>query len=323
MLLCCLAIIFIFPYAFDRAMFTLLLTLYMLTNSYAELYQSLFFQVDRIELCGRSIFFRTLLSVLAFAAVLYAFGDVIAALTAANILNIVALLVFAVIPARQFTDRADSGFDLNDCRKLLTSCIPICIIMFSMIFMVNSAKYVIDFRGSEIMQGYFNIIFIPAQVINLLSGFVFKPILIKYSKHIENKEKTLFYRLFIKQTAFILGLTIVCAALSGLLGPELLGFVFAADLVGFRGAIVLIIAGGGVFAMSALLYYILLVLRVQKLILCCYLMCSAVSLVISFILIGEYGINGAAMSFLLSYLLLSILLFAVLLRSLKRKGELS
>ena len=52
--------------------YTLLLTAFMALNAFAELYQSRFFQCDRLDLSGRSLFFRYLLSTAAFGAAILA-----------------------------------------------------------------------------------------------------------------------------------------------------------------------------------------------------------------------------------------------------------
>jgi O-antigen/teichoic acid export membrane protein len=253
MLLICAALIVFFFFSFERTMYTLLLTLYMLINSIAELYQSLFFQVDRIELSGRSLFFRTFLSFITFSIILYVTSSIISALISAILVNITLLFFMAVIPARKLIEKNEFQSGYKDCRSLFLSCIPLCVSLFLMAIVLNATKYVIDYNGNEIMQGYYNIIFLPAQAIALLSGFVFKPQLIKYSSFINDNDHTSFYRLLFRQLFLIGALAITGAVLGWFLGPGVIGFLFAADLSAYSDAIAIIIAGGGFFAVSSLL----------------------------------------------------------------------
>jgi len=322
MLLLCGVIILAFSYSFIRAMQLFLLTVYMMVNSLAELYQSLFFQENKLGLVGRSLFFRSLISFAVFATVLYTTNGIITALIAVNFVNIVTLGLFTILPSRGFLNKSDFGFSRSSCRLLLKECLPLCVSLFMMAIMVNSAKYVIDFMGDGIMQGYFNIVFVPVQVIHLFSSFVFKPQLIRYSGYVEKLDNSSFYKLFFKQIAIIAGLTVTGAVLGGFLGPAVLGFVFSADLTAYRFAIVLIIIGGGAFAVSVLLYYLLIIFREQKKILFCYFCCSIISLLLGYIMISSFEIAGAAMSFILSYVLLTVLFVVVMLRSFKaRRAE--
>jgi O-antigen/teichoic acid export membrane protein len=306
------AIIFaISSYPFEKSMHFFLLTTYMMVNSFAEVYQSLFFKENRLTLYGSSLFFRTLLSFIAFVACLYVTNSVISALIACNVVNVVATFFLSVLPSREFIQGIDYRRNCDDYRPLLMKCLPICISLFLTVFLINSTKYVIDYQGDDIMQGYFNILFMPTFVITLFSDLIFKLQLNAYSSYIQEQKLNLLYKLFFKHITLVAGLTIVGASLGGLFGPDVLGFIFNVDLTPYGQVITLIIVGGGFLATSWLFYYILIILRAQMKFLYSYLICSILSIPLGVALIGHMGIVGASISFTLSYLLLVGIFFFI------------
>ena len=63
---CCAARIFLLGFSASKASFIVLLTAFMLVNSLGELYQSQFFQYNRVDLAGKAQFFRYLFSTACF-----------------------------------------------------------------------------------------------------------------------------------------------------------------------------------------------------------------------------------------------------------------
>lgn len=63
----CLVLFFFGGNTRKQAWLLLLLTMYMAVHSFAELYQSRFFQKNRLDLCGKSLFYRTFFSLCCFA----------------------------------------------------------------------------------------------------------------------------------------------------------------------------------------------------------------------------------------------------------------
>jgi O-antigen/teichoic acid export membrane protein len=187
-----------------------------------------------------------------------------------------------------------------------------------MVVVLNSAKYIIDFQGNDIMQGYFNIISAPAQVILLLSTFVFKPMLKRFSLYIENGDQKSFKRLFLNLILVIAGLTAFGAVFAWVLGPAVIGFVFAAELTLYRVPITLIVVGGGFMAVSSLFYFILIVFRAQKMILVTYIFGSVASILICYVMISRYEILGASIAFALSYALVAGVFACILVVRVRR-----
>lgn len=313
----CAASIWLLGFSGNKRTFTVLLTAYMVLNSFAELYQSMYFQKNRIDLSGKSLFYRTLFSMLAFILFLCAAQSVPIGLLAMLLTNMGLTWWWDLRLSRQFS-LGRMGWRKDQTYQLIKACLPIFLSAFLSNLLVNSSKYILEQISDEVTQGYFNMIFMPATVINLLSGFVFKPLLNDYGEAFKKRDISRFYEIFRKNIAFLLGIEVLCCVGAWVLGTPVLGFLYKTDLSAYRVPLLLIIIGGGFMATVNLLYYLLVLLRRQKLILINYAAISVISFAIGIPLVRVYGIFGAALSFLFSYLLTVLLSFGILHFSLRR-----
>ena len=117
---------------------------------------------------------------------------------------------------------------------------------------------------------YYTDLYLPTSTINLLSGFIFKPLLTTMGMSYQKGEWGKFRSLVGKLLFGIAGLTAVCCMGAFLLGIPVLSFVFGHDLSPYRTTLVLLILGGGGNAAVMLLYYALTTMRKQVLVLFCY-----------------------------------------------------
>ena len=160
-------------------------------------------------------------------------------------------------------------------------------------------------------QGYYNMIFMPAQVINLCSQFLFKPMLNQYAVLLRTKQQAQFRKLLKKQVALVMAFTLLCCAGAAVLGAPVLGLLYRKDLSGYLTALVIVVLGGGFFALCQLLYYIFVILRWQKHISYIYLAAALAAVPITYGMIQWLGVSGAALSFAAVHCLIALLYLGV------------
>ena len=161
-------------------------------------------------------------------------------------------------------------------------------------------------------QGYYNMIFIPAQVINLCSQFVFKPMLNQYALLLQEKKRQSFQKLLLKQTLLVAVFTSVCCVGANLMGAPVLGFLYQKDLSAHVTPLVLVVLGGGIFALCQLFYYIFVLLRWQTLVSHIYILATLLSIPITYSFIQWRGVTGAATSFVVMHSIILILYVGLL-----------
>ena len=253
-----------------------LLTTYMLINSAAELYQSMLFQAQRLDLSGKMLFFRMTVSLAGFAVVI---------LIKRSLLQACAVLLLVNFAATCFSVRRwcgayrDSPCILRDGKEkeLFIESFPLCLSVLGFLLNINAPKFLINYFLTDEIQGIYTILFMPVYAVNLISQFIFKPYLIKYARNLEKQDGS-FEKLLLSQTLFI-GL---CAGLAAfgmwLLGPWLLKLLFSKDLTAYRGWMGVFMVSGGLMALNQLCYYLLVLLKRQKMILANY----SVGIIVSF-----------------------------------------
>ncbi len=291
----CFAVIAALRIEGRAAFYTILLTAFMLVNSLAELYQSMFFQRGRLDLSGKCMFYRYLLSTLAFGMALLLGKSIITACIWMLAADCCGLLWWCAMYAGEFRD---SWYDPEGRRtaSLIKEALPLCLSLMSSLLIINCPKYLINAYLSDEIQGAYSILFMPTYAINLLSQFVFKPFLHSYKDALKEGKRD-FGRLFGFHAS-------VCAAFSlcggfamWLFGAPLLKLLFGQDLYEYRGMMFLFVLSGGVLAVNQLLYYVMVILCRQKQIFVNFLFGMAITLLTGVKLVSGLSVFGAWLSF--------------------------
>ena len=103
-----------------------------------------------------------------------------------------------------------------------------------------------------------------------------------------------------------------------LLGPELLGWLFHLDLTPYRPDLLLILLGGGFFALYTMMSYGLVAMAQQKRLWLVTLGALIAVGALNAILVPRLGLRGAALGYLGTMILAAALIFLKTVRALRR-----
>ena len=158
--------------------------------------------------------------------------------------------------------------------KLLKECLPLCVSMFCSYYICNAPKYAIDKYMSDTEQASFGFVAMPVFAVRLLSTFIYQPIVVQLSDEWKNKEyKKVNIR--VKRQIVMIGLlSLVCVLGAYFIGIPILSALYNTDLWGYKTELLLMVFGGGMLAMVNFLELLLIIMRKQKSIIICYLICS-------------------------------------------------
>ena len=318
------AVIFFMNFTGVKILYTYLLTVLMLVNAVADMYQNVFFQKNRLDLSGGALFYRTLWSLVAFVLTATVSKSIICAIIIQVVVNIAVTMYYVKryvpIIASEFSNNGKSAafknqstenqsIDRNDGKdiksekkywKLIIECLPLFVSLFLMNVLLNASKYGIEFLMDDETQGYYNMVFIPLQVINLFSQFIFKPLFNKYSRIIEERKYSLLYKLIVSQVLGVAVFAILCAIVANICGISILGMLYGKDVSAYKQTLLYVIYGGGIFAITQLFYYVMVILREQIKIMIIYVIGTTVASISAVFLIIKDGINGAALSLIVT-----------------------
>lgn len=302
-LVCCATAVWALGFSQEKALLTWVLTLYMLLHSTAELYQSMLFQNERLDLSGQSLFFRTLTALVCFAVTIILTHNLLLSSVVLLLSGVAALWIWSVRPARVYIKNERAAASSN-AAALLRECLPMFGGLWLTNIIVNIPRYAIERFYTDDVQGIFSMVFVLAQVIALVSGFVFKPILKRLSVAVSEENISALRYIMLRQVAIVLGMTVVCAAAAWIAGPKVLGIVYGVDLTAQRWPLVLMVLGGGLLAYSQLLYYVLIIMRRQQKVLICSIAATLVAVGCSVIMVRSWAVMGAIGAFVITHLAL-------------------
>lgn len=305
-------------------------------------------QRGRLDLAGKMMTVRLLVSIGGMLAVLVATGNLLTATNAAIILAAAAVILMAAAcrktllplqPAPELVaDVGNAGAApgaaaknrgaatspaaasaavsaarrgaLRDAAVLMRVCFPVCAANFLSFYLINAPKYAIDAAMNETAQAQYNFIAMPVFVIQLLGMFVYQPVLVRMTLSWNRADKKGFLRDFLRITAGLLIIAALCLGGAYVLGIPVLSALYATDLSALKPELLLILAGGVFLAMNSFYSAVLTLMREQNRIPFMYLAGAVLSLILTPHFVEISGIMGAVISFVLIMAIVCALLSA-------------
>ena len=286
-------------YTVHKCAIIFLMVLYKVIDGYADVYESEFQRNGRLYLTGKSLTFRTCLSVCAFLALLIPTGQLLPACTAAVAAQVLGFVLFdtGVIRILPGTDWSRGEGKVRrlalDNRTLFLSAI----LDF---YVFSAAKYAIDQNMADKYQALFAAIFMPTNVINLVAGFVIRPYVTILSDDWAEGRLSSFMGVVRRISAIIAGLTVLALSAAWLLGIPVLSLLYPKlgyMLAESRVPLLLIIFGGACNAFINLFYYTLVIMDRKPVIFAGYVIAAAAAVLISPAAVKRRGIFGGALSY--------------------------
>lgn len=236
-------------------------------------------------------------------------------------LTISAIIISIVLNAAAVGSFEDISLKISRVKvlKLLWVCLPVCLGGYLYNYLVNAPKYAIDRNLTEEMQTIFNILFMPIFAINMLSSFVFKPMIVNMGVLWNDGKYDKFIHSVIKQIAFIVVLTMVIMLAGAYIGIDILGWMYNAKLGEYTGFFVILILFGGVAALVAFMVVVITIVRQQKYIIFAYGLASVLDILFIDKFVRGYGIWGAGLAYGVAMSVVMLILIVVLIITLHRR----
>lgn len=313
-----------------------LLICYKVVDGFADVYETEFQRNGRLYLTGKSNTFRVILTVGTFLTALTCShwyyllnpaltdNSLLIACGVAVAAQVLGVLLFDVPVLRELPTVAYE-WGRGTLKPLFQNTGLLFVSVFLDFYVFSAVKYAIDAHMNNASSGYFNIIFMPTSVINLAAGFVIRPFLTYLTEYWTKKRYQDFTKMLKKLTLIISGLTVLAVGATWAIGRPVLGILetilgesYTGKLTIYQLPFIWIVLGGGFYAVLNLYYYVLVILRKQKLIFGIYVGMAVIAVVISPYLVKTGGIPGAAAGYLFLMILMAALFVAGALVSCRR-----
>lgn len=304
-------------YTAEKLWICIALIMFKVIDNLSETYQGEFQLRNRLDLGGKSMVIRVSSSLIVFFIIDVITKNVIFSCITFVLTNLTLFLLWDVRILSKF-QKLEIKYDKNNIKEILLDCLPLAISTGLSLYIINATKYAIDNFGDYTMQTYFNVIYMPTFVINLVSAFVIKPFLKPFGDLWNSKE----YLKFIKSISLIIlilaGATICIDIACALLGVPVLSFIYGIDLSPYKIEMLLLVISGFFYASATVMLYALSTIRKQKLTTIAYIITSVIALISSNICVNKWQMKGAIVSNMITTVTLFVLLVIFFLYELKK-----
>ncbi len=301
-----IAYVFINGYSPVKINIVLLLCLYKILEGIADVFEGEFQKNDRIDISGKSMFFRTLITVVVLTTSLMITKNILFTLILVNIFALISMLVLNIIPISYFA-KLKFNIRIKTIIGLFLGCGPLAISTFINTYIINSSKLAVDRNMGDEYQLYYTAVFMPNMVINLFSGIVFKPMQTTMATYFADRKMSDFRKVVFKMISIIVSFTLICIIGAYIIGIPVLSAFYKVNLSTYKYVLLILLSAGGFNAINILLYYILTIMRKQNIMVFMYGVVALASLLFIDKITVLGGLTGAAVGYLLLVIFLMIL----------------
>lgn len=284
-------------YDSHKAIITLLLCLTKLLEVLADVYYSVLQKNNKLFLVGKSLFYKSLLSVFTFFIV-----DLITSNLVYACFSLVVIWLFVFVlydyPRTRPYYKSEKKTEISKVFKLFKYGFFAFTVLFLANYLVNAPKYALDTLIDSSLQAIFGIILLPATFLSLAAQYLIQPILTRLATLYSLGEKAEFKRLVRIIMVIILIFGLICLLLAYFFGIPLLNLLYGVHIDSYKKELCLIILGAICYSFSTFLSAVLTTVRYTFVQFIISVICSVFGLVVSPILITQMSISGAALSYL-------------------------
>ena len=292
-------------YSWSRILLIFIFLTYRTLEAIGDAYLGTMERNYRLDLNGKSMILKTLVGLGMFIVInLWTMNIYLASV--AFVLSFGLVLIFYDMPIVARFDKIVLGFG-ESTLKLLKRCFPIFIFAFLTLLILNIARIVVErFLDLEVL-GIFNILVMPAAVMVLFTQFIFQPFMMELTFSLHNQEYKRFSNRVKKLFALLFAFGFITISVALLIGIPVLSFVFDEDLTSFRLSLALMIFAGVIGGGSAVMSWLLTLMRQFKIQIVLFIITFIVGLIASIFFVRLHGIYGAFIGFTLTNMVQFIL----------------
>lgn len=165
-------------------------------ESMEDVYFAMYQQNNRLDISGKCMTMRMILTIIIFGVGLIVFKKLLPALIVATISSIVIAFVFIQITYPEFKNNKEA-IQKKNIASLFKICFPLFLGTFLAFYIGNAPKYAIDSLLSDELQACYGFIAMPVFIIGVLNNFIFNPVVAKMSRQWNEGETKQFKKMIL------------------------------------------------------------------------------------------------------------------------------
>ena len=304
-------------YSAEKTLIVLLIGAWKLVDSTENVFYAMFQQKGRLDIGAKCYTIRMTASMILYCALLAA-GIGCASST-------VITVAFSIAFAFNLVKKKLHLFNvriLRPCKDTLLSlfrvCLPLCIGTTLANYIGNAPKYVIDQYMDDTAQAYFGYIMMPAFVILVLSNFIYQPVIRDFGVLWSEGKTREFLLKCVKMCAAIGGITALVLLGGYFLGIPVLSLIYGVDLDDYTAEFMVLLLGGGVYALASFMMIMLTTVRSGSIIAAGFAAGTVCALLSGKLLVELSGMMGASYLYLITNSVIFLLFSGWLVHKIKR-----
>lgn len=306
-------------YSGYKATIILLVCIFKSIDAMEDVFHGLFQREGHLELAAKVQTIRYVVVMVVFALSLVWFKNLQVTLIMTIFVSLSVMLVNLVFVKR--FDEWHPKWQLSPLLRLFGACLPLFIGSYLSLYIENAPKVSIDVYLTSIDQAKYGIVAMMAFVVNLFSGFAFRPLLTPLAVRWHNQDYSGYLKILKKLLMWILALLVMCEIGGGFLGIPVLSFVYGEDLSGMKMVLMLVILGGGLNSVGTIMYHVLTVMRKQRWLLVGYGITAIVAFFIAPYLVSHFGLVGAAITLIIDSTVKAIIFVSIFIVFWKKRQQ--
>ena len=308
MLLFVIVYLWVKGYGKEKALIIFFFCIFKGIDVIEDVFHGEFQRYNRLDIGAISMTIRYVISFIVFFGVLLWNKNLLFSCICETVISLIIFvwLTYEVVKPKKVLNV--KGTSMKKVFFLLKDCFPLFLGGFLYLYICNAPKYAIDSCLAQEKQAYFAILFMPVFVINLLSGFIYRPLLTRMAIYWADAKQKEFKSIIVRQFKFILFVTIAGMIGAYLVGTEFLTLIYSISVIKYKWCLVILISGGGLAAIIGFLVNVLTIMRLHQVMLCGYILVAAIGICISNVMVVRYGLMGASVLYIVLMLLLTVFL---------------
>ena len=281
-------------------------------DAFEDVYYSEFQRSGRLDIAGKACFARIFTTTFLWSGLYWFTQDLLTSTLITFAVTCVVLIVAYGLPARGVFPLLPS-LNVRGVAGILWECLPLFVAAFLNQYLANAPRFAIHAALGDEELGVFAIIYMPAVAINMLSLFVFRPLLTRMALRWTEGKRGEFFSIVRRGLLTTAGAFAIVAAVTYMIGPPLLTLVFGTDVSGYVGELMVLVLAGALNAASVILYYALATMRRLRAVLAVFVAAGATAYLLAPAFTRSLAMMGASLAYAATMGLLALLFALVML----------
>ena len=284
--------IFLQSYSLEKRMIILLFVFIYAIEAFEDVYLAALQHNGRLDSGTRMFSARWFITLFVWILLLVISKNALVSVMVAFVFDL-SVAILLILSIRRDVNNRNTTFSLQNVKRILLSCLPLCVVAMLSIYLPNAAKYSIDYFLGDELQAYFGYVAMPVFVIDLLCFVLFQPLMVKMAEYWKNCKNTfLKYALYL--CVVVLIISIVIYILAYYFGIPILSIIYSCDLTRFKKEFMILMISGSFLAYIGLFVSLLTIMRRQRIMMILYGFASILVFSLLQVFTEKYSLIGAA-----------------------------